>query len=366
MTEAKAKETVFVGLSGGVDSAVSAHLLCEKGYDVVCVFIRGWQPDGLLCPWQEDRSEALKVAAFLKIPFVSLDCSEEYKKKVVDNFLEQYKRGETPNPDVLCNKFIKFGFFLEHALKEGADKIATGHYARTISKESVLLARPTDEKKDQTYFLWTLNQKILEKTIFPLGKYRKEEVRKIANKIGLPNADRKDSQGICFLGDIQMREFLEKYIEKKSGDVVDEKGNTIGSHSGSFFYSLGQRHGFDIKNKSPKTEPYFVVEKDFSNNKIVVSNDKFALVRNGATVFLRNVNWISETLPKNKNVFVRSRHRGLLVNAVLQEVAATTAQAVDKSASTLYTAGQSLVIYDDKKEVVLGGGEIDKTLVGEI
>ncbi|MFN4181469.1 MAG: tRNA 2-thiouridine(34) synthase MnmA, partial [Candidatus Paceibacteria bacterium] len=222
-----AKKTVFVGLSGGVDSAVSALLLKQKGYKVVGVFIQTWHPDFIACNEEEERRDAMRVAAHLDIPFLTLDLSMEYKRDVAHYMIEEYRNGRTPNPDVLCNSHIKFGGFLNYALSRGADFVATGHYAQ---RKDDFLVRAVDSTKDQVYFLWQLTQKQLEKIIFPIGALKKTEVRKIAKKYKLPISDKKDSQGICFLGDIDLKDFLQHYIETKKGEVLNEMGEVVGEH----------------------------------------------------------------------------------------------------------------------------------------
>ncbi len=215
------KKKVFVGLSGGVDSSVSAALLQSQGYDVFGVFIKVWQPDFYECTWKEDRLDAMRVCAKLNIPFYTLDLEKEYKKEVVDYMIEEYKNGRTPNPDVMCNKYIKFGGFFDWAMSQGADFVATGHYAR-LNKEHELVAG-RDSNKDQSYFLWTLTKEQLSKTLFPVGDIEKTEVRKLAKKFGLPTAEKKDSQGLCFIGKVDMAEFLHHFIETKPGPVLNDK-----------------------------------------------------------------------------------------------------------------------------------------------
>ena len=277
----KSKPRVFVGLSGGVDSAVSAALLKERGYAVTGVFIKAWTPEGYPCTWKEDRRSAMKVAAILDIPFITLDLEKEYKKEVVDYMIDEYKKGRTPNPDVMCNKEIKFGHFLKFALKSGADFVATGHYAVRSPKSDFGLTRsPTsgyqllegaDKNKDQSYFLWTLTQNQLKHILFPIGHLQKEEVRKIAEKFSLPQATRKDSQGLCFLGKVDMKEFLSRYITSKNGKVLNERGEAIGYHSGALFFTIGERHGFTITKKTTEESPLYVVAKDIKKNTITVA-----------------------------------------------------------------------------------------------
>jgi tRNA-specific 2-thiouridylase len=279
---------VFVGLSGGVDSAVSAALLKQQGFDVTGVFIKAWSPPGFVCTWKEDRRSAMRAAAVLDIPFLTLDLEKEYKQEVVDYMIKEYREGKTPNPDVMCNKQIKFGHFLKFALRNGADYVATGHYARKVvssqqpasrdKKENVetlmldakcLLLEGTDSNKDQSYFLWTLTEDQLKHTLFPIGHLEKPEVRKLAHKFGLPQETRKDSQGLCFLGKIDMKEFLKEYLDVKKGDVVSENGEVIGEHDGAELYTLGERHGFNIFKQTG--EPVYVVGKDVEKNTITVA-----------------------------------------------------------------------------------------------
>lgn len=266
------KGHVFVGMSGGVDSSVSASLLLSAGYHVSGVFIKVWEPPFLPCTWREERREAQRAAAHLGIPLLTLDLGEHYKKSVVDDFVAAYARGETPNPDVLCNREIKFGAFYEFAKREGANFIATGHYAqRSDVRGRSRLMRSADEEKDQTYFLWTLKQEVLKDTLFPIGGMLKSEVRRIADRAGLPNARKKDSQGICFLGDVDMATFLREFIPVDPGDVVDETGKVIGRHDGAILYTLGERHGFTVTTRTTESRPWFVVGKDISKNRLVVA-----------------------------------------------------------------------------------------------
>jgi len=262
---------VFVGMSGGVDSSVAALLLRDQGHDVVGVFMRCYNIDGCA---ETDAEDARRVAEHLKIPFYVWDFEEEYKKRVVEYMVDGYRSGITPNPDVMCNREIKFGLFLERALAAGADYVATGHYVR-IEKQAgangnsgdyFSLFTAKDANKDQSYFLWTLTQKQLKHCLFPIGDYIKPEVREIARKAGLPTAEKKDSQGICFLGNISMDDFLKQYIPEKRGSLVTTSGENIGEHYGAEFYTIGQRH-IDADFKFPKTggavarEPFYVSSK---------------------------------------------------------------------------------------------------------
>ncbi len=265
---------VYVGMSGGVDSAVSAYLLKQQGYDVTGVFIKVWQPDNTDCGWKDERRDAMRVAAVLDIPFLTLDFSAEYKREVVDYMIEEYRAGRTPNPDVMCNRHVKFGSFLQYALANGADYVATGHYAQNIfnnTAQNFEMKEGADANKDQSYFLWTLTQEDLKHTLFPIGHFQKSEVRKIAEKAGLPVFDKKDSQGVCFIGHLDMKEFLKEYIDTKEGDVLNTAGDVIGKHDGAVLYTIGERHGFTLNTKTTENEPHFVVSKDITANTITVA-----------------------------------------------------------------------------------------------
>lgn len=354
-----AKETtVYVGMSGGVDSSVSAALLKEQGYTVVGVFIRVWHPEWLPCDWKKEREDAMRVCAVLDIPFRTLDLSEAYKKEVVDYMLREYASGRTPNPDVMCNKHIKFGSFLEYAQKEGASYVATGHYARIDNHngEYKLLAG-VDSKKDQSYFLWTLTQEVLSQIFFPVGELQKTDVRTLAKKYGLPVAEKKDSQGVCFLGKIHMREFLKHYIKTQSGAVLDESGNTIGTHEGALLYTIGQRHGFKIDAHTPHTEAHYVVDKDIENNTVTVSTRKETdSAKKDKQVELRDVHWIGTIPETRKSYTARIRYRQKLQPCQVLTYTPATKQAVIEFADLPQDVarGQSVVVYDG--EVCLGGG----------
>jgi tRNA-specific 2-thiouridylase len=345
----KKGKKVYVGMSGGVDSSVSAALLKKAGYDVVGVFIKVWQPDWLAdttaCTWREDRLDAMRVAAKLDIPFITLDLEKEYKEEVVDYMIREYKAGRTPNPDVMCNRYVKFGGFFNWAMKQGADFVATGHYAQIADGK---LIAGNDKNKDQTYFLWTLTADQISKTLFPVGNIEKPEVRKLAKKFKLPNAEKKDSQGLCFIGKIDIKDFLSHYIESKKGNVLDEKGNVIGEHDGSFFFTIGERHGFTITKKTPNDERYYVIAKDIEKNTITVSEkEKIVGVKK---VILEDVNWNQGSIPICKTLQARSRYREKLKDIIF--TSQNTAEFMEPQ-NTL-SSGQSLVVYDG--EVCLGGG----------
>ena len=349
---------VFVGLSGGVDSSVSAALLKNQGYDVTGVFIKVWQPDFLECTWKEDRLDAIRVAAHLDIPFMTLDLEKEYKESVANYLVEEYKAGRTPNPDVMCNKTIKFGAFLKKALELGADYVATGHYSRNIfNKEtgSYELHTGVDANKDQSYFLWTLTQERLEHILFPIGEYEKPRVREMAKKFGLLTATKKDSQGLCFVGKLDMKEFLKHFIPEKRGDVLNEKKEIIGYHDGAQFYTIGQRHGFIITKKTPEDIPYYIVGKDIENNKIIVSHKKNDfLSREKKEIVLTNTNWIAEEPPKNC-LSARIRYRQPLQKCIIKNE--DDKFVLEFNEPQIVDSGQSAVLYDGS--LCLGGGIIE-------
>jgi tRNA-specific 2-thiouridylase len=346
------KKTIFVGLSGGVDSAVSAALLKKQGYEVVGVFIKTWHPDFLICNEEEERMDAMRVAAHLGIPFLTFDLEDVYKKEVADYMIREYKIGRTPNPDVMCNKEVKFGAFLKKALAMGADYMATGHYAQN---KNLNLEKGVDPTKDQSYFLWTLNQKQLSKILFPVGNLKKTEVRKLAQKFNLPVALKKDSQGICFLGAVDLKEFLKHYIKLKNGKVFNEKGEEIGHHNGVVFHTLGERHGFTITKKSPNDSRYFIVGKDIKKNILVVSQNKNICYSKILTnIRIENTNWISKVPEPNKNYTSQIRYHGEFLFCKI--VCERTSAQVIFGKSILVASGQSVVLYDE--DICLGGGVV--------
>jgi tRNA-specific 2-thiouridylase len=337
-------QTVFVGLSGGVDSAVSVYLLKKQGYRVIGAFIKAWEPDFLPCTGAEDRLSAMRVAASLSIPFVMYDLGEEYKRDVVDYFVKEYKAGRTPNPDVMCNRFIKFGAFWERAKMDGADMLATGHYAvneRSASGFHLLASK--DKEKDQTYFLWTLTQDDLSRALFPVGGMEKPEVRKIAREAWLPNASRKDSQGLCFLGHVDMAAFLKRYIPAEHGVVRDESDAVLGEHDGAVFYTFGQRISV-----GGMSERRYVIAKDISKNELVVSAHLLGeYARRECS--LSGISWISGKAPEGK-ALARYRYRQRLIPATL------AGNKVVFDDPQLIAAGQSVVFYDVAGSECLGGG----------
>jgi tRNA-specific 2-thiouridylase len=348
---------VFVGLSGGVDSGVSAALLREQGYDVVGVFIKIWQPEFIECTWREDRLDAIRIASALGIPFREIDLSEEYKRYVVDAMVRDYERGVTPNPDVLCNEKIKFGAFAQWAWTEGADLIATGHYARIqMSAGELQLLRGTDNTKDQSYFLCRLDAHDLARTIFPIGDMLKSQVRERARAFGLPVANKPDSQGLCFVGDVSLRDFLARYITLARGDVLDMHGNVIGEHEGAALYTIGQRHGFTTKTKqSDSSVCYYVISISVKNNTITVSSDRTrAYVRE---IGVTDMHWIIKPPRLPLKTTAQSRYRETPVPITITKSPDGIRAIFDEP--HLVSSGQSLVLYNDDQ--VLGSGIILRT-----
>jgi tRNA-specific 2-thiouridylase len=343
------KKKVFVGLSGGVDSSVSAALLKEQSYDVTGVFIKVWQPDFIECTWKEDRLDAMRVASVLDIPFITLDLEKEYKEGVIDYMIREYKEGRTPNPDVMCNQEVKFGAFLKWAKEHGADYIATGHYAQIVEEESGLhLAKSADSNKDQSYFLWTLTSDILSDVLFPVGAMIKDEVRAFAEKVNLPVANKKDSQGLCFVGNIDLKTLLKNYIDEKEGDVKNEEGDIIGHHSGAMFFTIGERHGFTITKKTTEDKPYFVIRKDAESNTLIVSHERKSA--NGI-VYLEHTNF-TKKIKKGDIYEARARYRAPL--SKVEVLGNQTVRSLDDS--MIITSGQSLVFYYG--EICIGGAII--------
>ena len=352
------KKKVVVGLSGGVDSSVSAYLLKEQGYDVVGIFLKNWDESDADCPAAQDALDARLVADQLGIPFYSFDFSKEYWDDVFEKFLAENRKGRTPNPDIWCNQYIKFHAFLKYALELGADYVATGHYSGVRQGENGLyeLVRADDDNKDQTYFLYTLQQEQLSKVLFPLQDISKPEVRSIAEKLKLPVAGKKDSTGICFIGDRNYRRFLEQYIDRTPGDFIHkETGNVLGQHLGFPFYTIGQRKDLHIGGvKGALESPWYVVEKDCENNRVIVSQDEQWLFK---TDFVADtLSWCAGNSPADTfTCLVRTRHRSELAEASV-EIKGNQAHIVCKTPERAITPGQAVVFYDG--DICLGGGEI--------
>ena len=337
---------VFVGLSGGVDSAVSAALLKAEGHAVVGVFIKIWQPEFIECSWREDRLDAMRVAAHLGISFREVDLSEEYKREVVGIMIADYQHGITPNPDVLCNRSIKFGHFARWAKEQGADLIATGHYARNVRvRNSNMLLRGKDSDKDQSYFLYQLSQQDLAHVIFPIGALRKQKVRALAKRFQLPVAEKHDSQGLCFVGNVSLPDFLSRYIQLASGPIINTQGEVVGQHQGVALYTIGQRHGFTVHSSLPQ----YITAIDSATNTLRVSPKKSDAARTSIT--LVHTHWIEKTPAFPAKVYVQARYRENPVAARL-----LSDSLVEFPKPHVATPGQALVVY--RNTVCLGGGTI--------
>ncbi len=346
-------KTVYVGMSGGVDSSVAAMLLLKQGYRVVGVYMKNWSKDlpGMPCPWKDDYQDAKRVAVQLGIDFKMFDFEKEYRHKVVDYMLAEYKAGRTPNPDIMCNQEVKFKLFLDTALEDGADLIATGHYAKTKNGK---LFMAKDQEKDQTYFLYRITSKALDKTLFPLGELTKQEVRQLAKEAGLATAVKKESMGICFVGKVGIKEFLSQYVEPKLGKIVDQSGTTVGEHDGAIFYTLGQRHGLDVGGGLP----YYVVGKNMKKNEVYVTTDLQDSRLWSNQLKLTDSHWIDRSNFKlqTSNIKVRTRHRSKLisVNKMIDNSSNSFAE-LDEEVRAL-TPGQSAVFYAGAE--CIGGGVV--------
>jgi tRNA-uridine 2-sulfurtransferase len=362
------KQRVVVGLSGGVDSAVTAHLLKAQGYDVVGIFMKNWEDDddSEYCSSNVDFVDAAAVADVLGIEIEHVNFAADYKDRVFAEFLREYQAGRTPNPDILCNAEIKFKSFLDHAMRLGAEKIATGHYARVRLNEATglhELLKGLDPSKDQSYFLHRLTQTQLAKTLFPVGELHKTEVRRIALEIGLPNAKKKDSTGICFIGERPFREFLNRYISKEPGPIKNDQGRTIGEHVGLSFYTLGQRQGLGIGGVKEKGAqrgagehaPWYVARKDMAKNTLwVVQGHEHPWLLSSA-LQADDVSWCAGSAPSNSSYGNKSRYRQ--ADAACEFVAQPSGFTLNFSQPQwAVTPGQSAVMYDG--EVCLGGGVI--------
>ncbi|WP_156299828.1 tRNA 2-thiouridine(34) synthase MnmA [Streptobacillus canis] len=357
------KKRVVLGMSGGVDSSVAAVLLKEAGYEVIGVFMKNWeeQDENGVCMADIDYEDVIAVAEQLDIPYYSVNFVKEYWDRVFEYFLSEYRLARTPNPDVMCNKEIKFKAFLDYANKLGADYIATGHYARltTNEKGEKVLLRGLDNNKDQSYFLCGLSQKQLEKVLFPIGEYEKPQIREIAEKYNLKTAKKKDSTGICFIGERNFNEFLSKYLPAQDGNIVDINGNILGKHHGLMYYTIGQRKGIGLGNTKEGTgEPYFVVDKNVEKNELVVAQGDDNLLYSKGLV-ANNFNFINEVeLPFRCTVKFRYRQND--VPAIIEKVGEDRYQVIFDEKQRAVTLGQIVVLYDGEK--CLGGGIIDQII----
>jgi tRNA-specific 2-thiouridylase len=340
---------VFVGMSGGVDSSVTAALLKQQGYKVTGVYMKNWSQDlpGMRCPWLEDYQDAKRVAVHLGIPFKVYDFETEYRQKVVDYMLDEYRAGRTPNPDIMCNQEVKFKLFLKTALADGADLIATGHYAR--SQDGQLWAG-VDANKDQSYFLYRVTEDALRHSLMPIGEYEKPKVRQLARDFGLSTADKKDSQGICFVGQVGIKDFLLFELgEQPPGPVIDQHGKTVGEHDGALFYTIGQRHGLNVGGGLP----YYVTGKNMAKNEVYVTTDLQDENLWHNELKLIDLHWINKAPSPKTTYQVRTRYRAPLVEGHVVLADKTARLTLDDDVRAI-TPGQSAVIYDD--ELVIGGG----------
>jgi len=356
------KQKIVIGMSGGVDSSVAALLLKQQGFEVTGLFMKNWEDDDSdeYCSSRQDLVDAVAVADRIGIDIEAVNFSAEYEERVFSEFLSEYKAGRTPNPDVLCNAEIKFKAFLDHAINLGGDRIATGHYAQVREVDGLhQLLKAEDGTKDQSYFLHRLNQQQLSKTLFPLGTLYKREVREIARREGLPNHDKKDSTGICFIGERPFREFLNRYLPANPGDIVTPEGRRVGRHMGLTFYTLGQRQGLGIGgSRDGDGDAWYVAEKDMANNRLVVvqGHDHPRLLSDQLTAV--NVSWVSGEPPRTHWVYgAKTRYR--------QRDSACSLARADREGCVVdfsenqwaVTPGQSVVIYESR--VCLGGGIIE-------
>ncbi len=363
---------IALGMSGGVDSSVSAKLLLDAGYDVTGVYLECWRAPG--CRSEEDRKDALAVALQLGIPFQVLDFKDAYKDKVVEYFFQEYEAGRTPNPDVMCNKEIKFGLFYDWAISSGFDFVATGHYAQITStfineSEQFNLSTSKDEHKDQTYFLYLLREEQLSHILFPIGHLTKPEVRALARDYKIAVANKKDSVGICFIGDIDVHAFLKERLGEKPGDVIDLAGNVIGTHQGLWFYTIGQRHGFQIFDQTKiqqangevvnrhNVPPFYVISKNSAKNQLIVGFGSETLTN---TFLIESTHWLA-AMDQTRQLFVRIRHTGELIPCTLDNSRVELNKAIRGVAE-----GQAAVFYQRHSSqhegfICLGGGVISFT-----
>lgn len=364
MTNLNNRKRVVVGMSGGVDSSVSAYLLQKQGYEVIGLFMKNWDDtdEWGYCTATEDFEDVRRVCQQLGIPYYSVNFEKEYEEKVFQYFLDEYQKGRTPNPDVMCNREIKFGEFLEKAKQLGADYVATGHYAQIVERDGKhYLARGTDPNKDQTYFLYAVPKEQFRQVLFPIGHLDKKAVRKIADEQNLATARKKDSTGICFIGERNFREFLSQYLPAQPGEIQDIEGRTLGKHDGLMYYTLGQRQGLGIGGgKGKPGQPWFVVGKDLERNVLIVAqgHDHPALYSHG--LYATNVNWLLPETPEEPftcTAKFRYRQQDQKVTVIPQ--ADGTIQIEFDQPQRAVTPGQSAVLYQG--EICIGGGIIDRT-----
>jgi tRNA-specific 2-thiouridylase len=343
-------KTVYVGLSGGVDSSVSALLLKQQGFNVVGVYMKNWSQDlpGMPCPWMDDYQDAKRIAVQLGIDFKMYDFEKEYRHKVVDYMLEEFKAGRTPNPDIMCNQEVKFKLFLNAALEDGADFVATGHYAKTKDGH---LYMAVDDNKDQTYFLCRVSKGALAKTIFPLGDLTKPQVRELAKKNNLITATKKESMGICFVGKVGIKEFLQQYIESRPGKIINQQSEEVGIHDGAIFYTIGQRHGLEVGGGMP----FYVVGKNMKKNEVYVTTDIQDEKLWSDSIKITSTHWINNEPKKDQKLQVRTRHRGKLISVKKVNKLSNLEWMIELEEEVrALTPGQSAVFYSGNE--CLGSG----------
>ncbi len=353
---------IVVGISGGVDSSVAAYLLKKQGHEVIGLFMINWEEKNGACTAEEDYEDVKRVCNKLGIPYFSVNYAKEYYQRVFKYFLEEYKAGRTPNPDVLCNREIKFGPFLDKALALGADMIATGHYAKKIEKDGKFyLAKADDLNKDQSYFLNQLSQYQLSKVLFPLAEISKPQVREIAKKLELSTASKKDSTGICFIGERNFKKFLSEFLPAQPGEIVDAQGKVVGKHDGLMYYTLGQRRGLNIGGlKGGNGQRWFVLEKDLQNNRLIVSQGEDDLLFSDGLI-ATDMNWIPERPNQEEFVcFAKFRYRQPDQKVKVKITGETTIQVDFDQKQRAITPGQFVVLYDNQG-LCLGGGIIDRS-----
>jgi len=352
---------IAVGISGGVDSAVAASLLIEKGYDVEGIFMKNWEEDSEYCTVEQDYKDALQVCDVLKIPLRSVNFAKEYWEKVFQYFLEEYKKGRTPNPDIMCNSEIKFKEFLKYAIDLGANKIATGHYVRSnILSDSVELLKGVDKRKDQSYFLHTLTQKQLSKSLFPLGKLNKAQVREHAEKKGFNNFNKKDSVGICFIGERNFKNFLKDYLPSKPGNIVSEGGRKIGTHDGLMFHTIGQRKGLKIGGgNGSNSNAWYVIEKDIDHNELIVGQGHDHPLLYKKNIKVSKLHWINDETKKSSEISAKIRYRAEDQKCSITELKDGQALIEFEIPQFAIANGQSVVFYSG--EICLGGATINSS-----